>query len=332
MDVQKELENYTSEKMCEYERRTYSVRDNGSIYRHSIEGHRFSRLDNTWTFGNKDEKTGYMIWGGIRIHRIVATAFWGKPEDPNLVVDHIDTNRCNNRPENLHWVTRLENALNNPYTRQRVIYHCGSVEAFLKDPSILRGKALEPNISWMRTVTKEEASNCLKNHNRWVEENENTPKVPGTSGTGIREWIFSDNTYSSSYEDPYALKPSLTLHAYQLNWSVTSEFPLCPNSISETPLHDYLSSLREGEVFCRNNVYESKVMKVKLSEDKSLIAVLSTNKDNATGFALAEISFMDNHFIHKSKGSFFTEEGAEKYFTLSLGKEWTGGDVFEDYC
>jgi hypothetical protein len=31
-------------------------------------------------------------------------------------------------------------------------------------------------------------------------------------------------------------------------------------------------------------------------------------------------------------GSFFDENGAKKYFTLAQGKEWTGGDVFDDYC
>jgi hypothetical protein len=37
-------------------------------------------------------------------------------------------------------------------------------------------------------------------------------------------------------------------------------------------------------------------------------------------------------FHAESIRTFFTEEGAEKYYTLSLGKEWAGGDVLEDYC
>lgn len=44
-----------------------------------------------------------------------------------------------------------------------------------------------------------------------------------------------------------------------------------------------------------------------------------------------------NHIITLENGkylftAFFTEDGANKYYTLSLGKEWTGGDVMEDYC
>ena len=39
-----------------------------------------------------------------------------------LEIDHIDTNRCNNRKENLRWFTKLENALNNEITRNKIIY------------------------------------------------------------------------------------------------------------------------------------------------------------------------------------------------------------------
>lgn len=41
--------------------------------------------------------------------------------DSTMIVDHIDTNRCNKRSENLSWLTRLENAFNNPYTRNKTI-------------------------------------------------------------------------------------------------------------------------------------------------------------------------------------------------------------------
>ena len=59
------------------------------------------KLDNVWTFGEKNERTGYMTVGTARVHIIVATAFHGENDSKKLVVDHIDTNRCNNRAENL---------------------------------------------------------------------------------------------------------------------------------------------------------------------------------------------------------------------------------------
>ena len=108
------LSQYSEIRECDFKERHYSVRDNGAIYRHPKKDCRPSKLDCIWTFGSKDNKTGYMLYGGVRVHQIVATAFHGTPDDPHMVIDHKDTNRCNNRPENLAWVTRLENALNNP--------------------------------------------------------------------------------------------------------------------------------------------------------------------------------------------------------------------------
>ena len=106
--------------------------------------------------------------GNICVHQVVCTAFHGPEPKPHMVVDHIDTNRCNNRPENLRWLTRLENALNNDATRKKIIYLCGSIEAFIENPAILRSKALTPDVSWMKTVTKEEAAACKKHIEEWA--------------------------------------------------------------------------------------------------------------------------------------------------------------------
>lgn len=321
-----DLNDFTSEKRCEFKGRVYSVRDNGSVYRHHKEGTRLARLDNKWTFGKKNEKTGYMMIAGVRVHQIVATAFHGIPEDPKMVVDHIDTNRCNNRPENLRWLTRLENTLNNPYTRSRIIFHCGSIEAFLDNPSILRQTASEPNTSWMRTVSKEEAARCRMHLDRWKQEDNQITKSK-TERKEIGEWIYNDYTNEEETE----LVDSLTPLAKQLYWKTPSEFPLCPSVISESPLQDYISNILSNKTFCRNKIYNSKVIKAELSLDKSHIAVLTTTS-GATDYALTEIRCENGFFIHESIRTFFTEEGAEKYYTLSLGEEWTGGDVLEDFC
>lgn len=47
----------------------------------------------------------------VHVHRLVAIAFLGEPNDKTLVVNHIDSNPGNNRIENLEWVTQQQNCL-----------------------------------------------------------------------------------------------------------------------------------------------------------------------------------------------------------------------------
>lgn len=64
-------------------------------------------------------KNGYLVikyWNGkyansYLVHRLVASAFLDNPNN-KPEIDHIDTNRMNNRVENLRWVTRPENYSN----------------------------------------------------------------------------------------------------------------------------------------------------------------------------------------------------------------------------
>ena len=91
-----DINEYTRETTCEYKGEVYSVRDNGAVMRHAREGKKARKLDNVWTFGTKDKARGYMMISSHRVHIIVAKAFIPGNEDGKMVVDHIDTNRCNN--------------------------------------------------------------------------------------------------------------------------------------------------------------------------------------------------------------------------------------------
>lgn len=163
------LNEFTREEVCVYKGRRYYVRDNGAVYRQCKEDGIKRKWDEEWTFGKFDPNTGYMLIGQERVHRIVCTAYHGEPVEDRNVADHIDTNRRNNRPDNLRWVTKLENTLNNPITRAKVELICGSIEAFLANPSLLYGHESEnPNFKWMRAVTKEEADRSLKRWSEWA--------------------------------------------------------------------------------------------------------------------------------------------------------------------
>lgn len=186
------IDDYIEERECVYKDETYSARDNGAILRHQREGMRKRKLDEVWSFGIPNMVTGYMDFCGERVHRIVATAFHGPAPTEQHVVDHIDTNRQNNRPENLRWLTKLENILNNEITRKKVELICGSIEAFLENPSLLYGYETEDkNFSWMRNVTKEEAENCLKNWNNWVKLSSPSSNYKQEKGK-VGDWIFSN--------------------------------------------------------------------------------------------------------------------------------------------
>lgn len=185
------LNDYTDIKECIYKEEHYSVRDNGAVMRHLRDGKKPRRDDGVWTFGVKNTQNGYMMLGQHRVHIIVATAFLGARDSKVYVVDHIDTNRCNNRVENLRWFTRLENALNNEITRNKISYICGSIEAFIENPSILRERLIgEPSLEWMRTVTREEATTAYNNIKLYWEEQTANPKP--LAGGKMSEMIFSE--------------------------------------------------------------------------------------------------------------------------------------------
>ncbi len=225
---------------CTYKDERYSVRDNGAVLRYPRVGKRPRPSDNKWTFGKPNKRTGYMEIASVRIHRIVATAFHGEPPTKEHVVDHIDTNRQNNRPENLRWLTRFENALLNPITAKRIALVCGSVEAFLADPAKFRDKFPEPNYQWMCKVNKQEAQISLERMLAWAKSDQRP------SGGSLGEWIFSRDTEQNMQVETIPEAPdfvlAITPNAAQRNWSTPSEFPCCPPEYFNKVLERYHQS------------------------------------------------------------------------------------------
>lgn len=321
------IDDYCETRECDYKEEHYSVRDNGSVMRHSREGKRIRKDDNLWTFGKMDERTGYLLIAGERVHRIVAYAFHGEPPTKQHVVDHIDTNRQNNRPENLRWLTRLENVLNNPITRARIENICGSIEAFLKDPSILRGhETIDPNFSWMRQVTKEEALVSLKKLTEWA----NQPNRQKPSGQGLGDWIFQESNNQGIKSRPIyrpnnsQLIPSeemmtptetqsLTPNAIQLDWKHPVEFPCCPTKSLDNSLEQYMANLEKGKVFSRNDYGSSIILNYGMP-DPSHLWVMS---DISVGFkthGFTRITYKDGVFYHENMGVYDMGDDPEEVF------------------
>ena len=307
-----DIDDFKQELECIYKDEKYAVRDNGAVFRYSHEGKRSRRYDNYWTFGKPNDRYGYMEIASVRVHIIVATAFHGPKPTKDYVVDHIDTNRKNNRPENLRWVTRLENALDNPITRKRIIMRCGSIEAFLVNPSLLCESDVPPDFSWMRTVTNAEAQVSKDRLLAWAESD----KV--LSGGTLGEWVYGSQTtlrkpsiddvqlsalneIDSSQSDFIEKRKYVLPRTYdcltELEQSISNfilsltpgaaqeiyflddkpnEYPCTPQEHIGNPLVSYATNLVENATFWRDHNREKEYVVVKygFSEDRKSLYVM----------------------------------------------------------
>lgn|SRR5690554_2343745 len=323
-----DLNGFKQEFVCVYKDERYSVRDNGAVLRYPLDGKKPRPTDNKWTFGKLNSKTGYLEIASVRIHRIIATAFHGEPPSKEHVVDHIDTNKQNNRPDNLRWVTRLENILLNPITARRIELVCGSVEAFLADPSKFRDKFQEPNYEWMCTVNIQEAQASKERLLAWAKSDQSL------QGGTLGEWIYNRNLPKVQVEEVPELTNSLTQNAKQKNWKIPTEFPCCPKEIGRNPIISYFANLKTENIFSQNLYSKSIIENFAISKDEKVLWIMCRNSDDSAmkPFSLAEITYENDVFFHNSLGSFFKQDGAEKQFTIAQGLEWTGGQTFDDLC
>lgn len=324
-------EEYSSVVECTYKERRYLVRDNGAILRLPMNGRQPSKYDNVWTFGVKDKVTGYMLLASsVRVHRVVATAFHGAPEGAEMVVDHKDTNRCNNRPENLRWVTRLENVLENEATRKKIAFLCGSLQAFIDNPSIIREKALPRNFEWMRTVTKAEAEACKTRIEEWAKRD--SVSVSSNERTSIDESIFKPIGGDIQKVNIHSQYPYDEIKSYywqeQNNGSrwecrvfshtETSLFPSAP--FSDVPamsvMDEYRRSLTPGSDYLISRYYKLIVNEVVSINDNALLRVLA-ERPNSNRTYVFEISFNGVFIAHRKIGSFSKKNKGKAYDVLN---------------
>ena len=288
------VHDFQREVDCIYDDEQYSVRDNGAVCRQRRENKRKRPLDDVWTYGKFTARDGYRKICSTPLHRIVATAFHGEQPSPDHVVDHIDTNRLNNQPENLRWVTRLENILDNPKTLRRIEYKWGSLEGLLNDPNPAEKTDPIANRSWMIQAL-------------------------------IEETFEEESTIDS-----------LTPLAMQRVWRTPSEFPMCPEDISDNPLLDYVSRLECGTVFSRNIYGESVVDISELNKDGTCLSVICMIDSGVKDYAVAKVTLEEGKYIHTSVSTYFTYDGAAKSHCELIGIPWEIPEGYEgcidDYC
>ena len=336
--MEKFINEFSEEKQCDYKGEIYSVRDNGAVMRHLREKMKTRKDDGVWTFGKKDEKTGYMKIGQHRVHIIVATAFYGQMNSKIYVVDHIDTNRCNNRVENLRWLTRLENILMNPVSLKRVTMLCGGdITKFIKNPSCLRDlTGTNKDLMWMRNVSPEEAFNAYKNVMSWgLKPIDNNQLREKTSFSDKSNWIFKDTPfqYNNCETAPQFIKAKSPITALQFKWKTPTEFKCCPIEIQNNGLDEYYENLQVGAVFSTNQYSTYWVKERSFINNKSEILVVTYDitPDAVKPYGLVKIYYSGHQFIHESISTFFEENGVNKVYTEMQGLIWEGEHSIDEY-
>lgn len=341
------LEIYTEERECDYKDRHYKVRDNGSVLRLPKDPAKTRKGDNEWTFGTFNKRNGYLFIGTHQVHRIVATAFHGNPESGTDIVDHIDTDRQNNRPENLRWTTKLQNALN-PATKKKLELMTGMpIEEILKDMSILKEYNLPREYQWLGAVSKEESQRTLQNMKAWTAKPYKRPETPYKPNTEILRPVSPRNISPlrpSPYEMNHVLGAheseddglpagcirSLTPNALERGWKAPYEFPFCPQQGGD--LKSYFDAIKIGEEVAIGKGYSFFVTGKAMNRDGTVICLKTeSGKDSVKPYGVMTITKEDGWFIHEGRG-YFQKDGQEKYFAIAMGEEWAGGDVFDDFC
>lgn len=316
------VDEFDTQAEIEYEGERYLVRDNGAICRRAKQGGRKRRLDGVWTFGRPSDATGYMTLSSHVVHRIVAFAFHPQPTRQH-VVDHIDTNRRNNRADNLRWVTRLENVLLNPVTRRRVVLAYGSVEAFFLDPSAVISE--DRDFSWMRTVTKAEAQVSRERLLKWSERSA-APK-----GGQLGEWLYRTPSPPTAIWIEAKDVQSATRNAVQRHWRVVGEFPACPESVGPAPLTEYAALLPPGTAFYRSTFGDSRAEIVGVHDDV-LVVVSTLPPGSVKSWAVAKVTVEDGKFVHEAFGTYFAFEGAVNVYNELLMIDAPHVETIDDFC
>jgi hypothetical protein len=125
------------------------------------------------------------------------------------------------------------------------------------------------------------------------------------------------------------LYPSLTPLAIQIRWKIPTEFPACPDELTDDALLLYESRLSFGSVFARNQFSTSLVVERRLRDDE-LIVLTRFAGEPVKDWAVAHISIQDDLFYHRSEYTFFSLNGSLKHFCELTGEEF--GDSIDDYC
>lgn len=125
-------------------------------------------------------------------HRIICEAFNGPAPEGKPVVDHIDDNRANNRPENLHWVSKKENNSKSHARKMKSANSHSGVKSIIEatdginikyfNHGTIASRTLGISLPLIYKALNDENYKCKGWSLKWVEMPEKTKSIrhPGT--------------------------------------------------------------------------------------------------------------------------------------------------------
>ena len=102
-----------------------------------------------------------------------------------------------------------------------------------------------------------------------------------------------------------------------------------PDAVQKTLAHTgasihafeaYAQNLRFGEVFARNDIYQSLVVQCALVEEGLVVLTRTAEADAIKDWAVAMITIRGELFVHRSEHQYFTLQGALKTFCELTGE------------
>lgn len=158
----------------------------------------------------------------------------------------------------------------------------------------------------MRAVSKEEAERSLYSWKKWANE------------------VSERKDYDRN----------ATLYFKYRNGPNAMIYPLEPIGDDMT-LEDYEENLKINKTFCykdyKSGRFSYHILDYYLNKKTETLSVATHSAGGVKSLFLTSITKNGNVFNYETR-SFFAPDGLEKYMTLARGEEWTGGDVFDDFC
>ena len=114
----------------------------------------------------------------------------------------------------------------------------------------------------------------------------------------------------------------MTPSAAQCFWKTPTEFPCCPDVVSDDGLVLYKNNLNAGKIYSLNNYGTYYVVDKGFLPNKKELIVLSTNKEEGTlmSWTLSSITIRNGKYVHTSISARYGKELSQKYFNFIIGK------------